>query len=94
MVEVKHGPTVLDLVENYNFDIERVFVQSHLKILKIWNSKYGNLIYISEIVKDLKLKFCQLKVLELVGLHKFDINFITIEVHLKKIWIYLHRSYF
>ena len=57
MVEVKHGHTVLDLVENYNFDIERVFIQSHLKFLKIWNSKSGNLIYISGTVKDLKLKF-------------------------------------
>ena len=57
MVEVKHGHTVLDLVENYNFDIERVFIQGYLKILKIWNSKSGNLIYISGTVKDLKLKF-------------------------------------
>ena len=57
MVEVKHGPTVLDLVENYNFDIERVFIQGYLKNLKIWNSKSGNLIYISGTVKDLKLKF-------------------------------------
>jgi hypothetical protein len=60
MVDVKHVHIVLDLVENYNFDI-------------------------SATVKDLKLKFYQLKVLELVGLHKFDINFIIIEVHLKKI---------
>jgi len=57
MVEVKHGPTVLDLVENYNFDTERVFIQCHLKILKFWNSKSENLIYISGTVKDLKLKF-------------------------------------
>jgi len=57
MVEVKHGHTVLDLVENYNFDIERVFIQGYLKNLKIWNSKSGNLIYISGTVKDLKLKF-------------------------------------
>ena len=57
MVEVKHGHTVLDLVENYNFDIEHVFIQGYLKILKFWNSKSGNLIYISGTVKDLKLKF-------------------------------------
>ena len=57
MVEVKHGHTILDLIENYNFDIERVFIQGYLKILKIWNSKSGNLIYISGTVKDLKLKF-------------------------------------
>ena len=57
MVEVKHGHTILDLVENYNFDIERVFIQGYLKNLKIWNSKSGNLIYISGTVKDLKLKF-------------------------------------
>ena len=57
MVEVKHGHTVLDLVENYNFDIERVFIQGYLKNLKIWNSKSGNLIYISGTVKDLILKF-------------------------------------
>ena len=57
MVEVKHGHTVLDLVENYNFDIEHVFIQGYLKILKFWNSKSRNLIYISGTVKDLKLKF-------------------------------------
>ena len=57
MVEVKHGHTILDLIENYNFDIERVFIQGYLKILKIWNSKSRNLIYISGTVKDLKLKF-------------------------------------
>ena len=57
MVEVKHGHTILDLIENYNFDIERVFIQSCLKILKIWKSKPRNLIYISGTVKGLKLKF-------------------------------------
>ena len=57
MVEVKHGHTILDLVENYNFDIERVFIQGYLKIWKFWNLKSGNLIYISGTVKDLKLKF-------------------------------------
>jgi hypothetical protein len=55
----------IDLVENYNFDIERVFMKGHLKILKFWNSNSGNLIYISGTVKDLKLKFYQLRVLEL-----------------------------
>ena len=57
MVEVKHGHTILDLIENYNFDIEHVFIQGYLKILKFWNSKSRNLIYISGTVKDLKLKF-------------------------------------
>jgi len=40
--------------------------------LYIWNRKGS------------QTKILQLKVLELVGLHKFDINFIIIEVHLKK----------
>ena len=40
--------------------------------LYIWNRKGS------------QTKILQLKVLELVGLHKFDINFIIIEVQLKK----------
>jgi hypothetical protein len=38
--------------------------------------------------------FINYKVLDLVKLYNFDINFISIRLHLKKIWIYLCRSYF
>jgi hypothetical protein len=39
-------------------------------------------------------KFIKYKVLDLVELYNFDINFILIQLRLYKIWIYLCCSYF
>jgi hypothetical protein len=51
---------VLDLINHYNFDVEHVSIQGHLKNSKIWNSKFESLIYIFRILNDLKQKFDQL----------------------------------
>jgi len=39
-------------------------------------------------------KFINYKVLDLVELYNFDINFVFIQFHLEKIWIYLYYNHF
>jgi hypothetical protein len=39
-------------------------------------------------------KFINYKILDLVELYNFDINFVFIQLYLKKMWIYLYHNYF